>query len=103
MHCAVSRRHNLRAVGPTTSELQLFVHQVQVEQKSCKMSPQDGISIADFLTVADIERAARFYVAVFGACILSSGNSRGAPGYIEIANTRLIVNVGDGLHPTNHR
>src|SRR5271166_893388 len=45
-------------------------------------------------TVADIERSARFYETVFGGRILSRGDSSGAPGYIQIANTWLIVNVG---------
>ena len=29
---------------------------VQIEQKSYEMPPQEGMSIAQFLTVADIER-----------------------------------------------
>ena len=33
--------------------------QVQVEQKSYQMPPQDGFTVAHFLTVADIERSAR--------------------------------------------
>ncbi|MGA9633154.1 MAG: hypothetical protein WA369_12725 [Candidatus Acidiferrales bacterium] len=40
---------------------------VQVEQKSYEMPPKEGISIAYFLTVADVERSARFYEKVFGA------------------------------------
>jgi catechol 2,3-dioxygenase-like lactoylglutathione lyase family enzyme len=40
--------------------------QVQVEQKSYQMPPQDGITVAHFLTVADIERSLRFYETVFG-------------------------------------
>ena len=40
--------------------------QVQVEQKSYQMPPQDGITIAHFITVADVERSARFYEKVFG-------------------------------------
>ena len=39
--------------------------QVQVEQNSYQMPPQDGFTIAHFLTVSDIERSARFYEAVF--------------------------------------
>ena len=70
--------------------------QVQVEQKSCQMPPQDGFTIAHFLTVSDIERSARFYETVFEGHILSGGDSSGAPGYIQIANTWLIVNVGGG-------
>ena len=70
--------------------------QVQVEQKTYQMRPKDGITVAHFLTVADIERSLRFYETVFGGRIVSRGDSRGAPGYIEIANTWLIVNVGGG-------
>ena len=45
--------------------------QVQVEQKRYEMPPREGISIAHFLTVGDIERSARYYEKVFGARILS--------------------------------
>jgi predicted enzyme related to lactoylglutathione lyase len=69
--------------------------QVQVDQKNYQMPPQDGFTIAHFLTVSDIERSARFYERVFGGRILS----RGPPGYIQIANTWLIVNVGGGPTP----
>ena len=34
---------------------------VQIEQKSYEMPPKEGISIAHFLTVADVERSARYY------------------------------------------
>jgi hypothetical protein len=42
---------------------------------------------------------ARFYEKVFGGRILSLGDSKGASGHIQIANTWLIVNVGGGPHP----
>jgi predicted enzyme related to lactoylglutathione lyase len=77
--------------------------QVQVGQKNYQMPPQDGITVAHFITVADIERSLRFYETVFGSRILSRGDSKGAPGYLQIANTWLIVNVGGVRHPTNHR
>ena len=73
--------------------------QVQVEEKNYQMPPQDGFTIAHFLTVSDIERSARFYERVLGGRILSGGDSSGAPGYIQIANTWLIVNVGGGPTP----
>jgi predicted enzyme related to lactoylglutathione lyase len=73
--------------------------EVRVEEQDYKMPPQEGISIAHFLTVADIERSARFYETVFGGRILSKGDTEGAPGYIQIANTWLIVNVGGGPTP----
>lgn len=73
--------------------------EVQVEQKSYRMPPAAEFTVAHFLTVADINRSARFYESVFGGVILSSGDSKGAPGYIRIANTWLIVNVGGGPTP----
>jgi predicted enzyme related to lactoylglutathione lyase len=73
--------------------------QVQVEQKTYLMPPQDGISVTHFLTVADIQRSVEFYAKVFGGPILSRGDSKGAPGYVQIANTWLIVNVGGGPTP----
>ena len=73
--------------------------QVQVEQKVYQMPPQDGITIALFITVTDIERSLRFYEKVFGGRVVSRGDSKGAPGYIQIANTWLIVNVGGGQTP----
>jgi predicted enzyme related to lactoylglutathione lyase len=77
------------------------MNQVQVEQKNYQMPPRDGFTVAHFLTVADIERSARFYETVFGGRILSRGDSEGAPGYIQIANTWLLVNVGGGPTPAN--
>jgi predicted enzyme related to lactoylglutathione lyase len=75
------------------------MNSVLVEQNNYEMPPRDGISIAHFLIVADIERSMRFYERVFGGRVLSMGDSAGAPGYIQIANTWLIVNVGGGPTP----
>src|SRR6202140_5972871 len=72
---------------------------VQVEQKSYEMPPREGFTIAHFLTVTDIDRSARFYEKVFGGRILSRGDSSGAPAYIQIANTWLLVNPGGGPTP----
>jgi catechol 2,3-dioxygenase-like lactoylglutathione lyase family enzyme len=83
----------------TISELESSMNQVEVEQKSYQMPPQDGFTVAHFLTVADVERSLRFYETVFGGRILSRGDSSGAPGYIQIANTWLLVNPGGGPTP----
>jgi putative intracellular protease/amidase/predicted enzyme related to lactoylglutathione lyase len=83
----------------TGSELESSMDSVQIEQRSYEMPPREGISIAHFLTVADIDRSARFYETVFGGRILSRGDSSGAPAYIQIANTWLLVNVGGGPTP----
>jgi catechol 2,3-dioxygenase-like lactoylglutathione lyase family enzyme len=72
---------------------------VQIEQKSYEMPPPEGFTVTLFITVADIERSARFYEKVFGGRILSLGDSQGASGHIQIANTWLIVNVGGGPTP----
>jgi predicted enzyme related to lactoylglutathione lyase len=72
---------------------------VQVDQKNYEMPPREGITVEHFLTVADIDRSMHFYEKVFGGRILSSGDSQGAPGYIQIANSWLIVNVGGGPTP----
>jgi predicted enzyme related to lactoylglutathione lyase len=73
--------------------------EVQVEQKIYQMPPREGFTVTHFLTVADIDRSAGFYEAVFGGRILSRGDSSGAPGYVQIGNTWLIVNVGGGPTP----
>jgi len=57
-----------------------------------------GISIAEFLTVADIERSARYYEKVFDARILSLGDGN-APAYLQLANIWMILNVGGGPTP----
>jgi putative intracellular protease/amidase/predicted enzyme related to lactoylglutathione lyase len=83
----------------TRSELESSMNSVKIDQKSYEMPPLDGFTVAHFLTVADIERSARFYETVFGGRILSRGDTKGAPGYIQIANTWLLVNVGGGPTP----
>ena len=80
------------------SELESSMSSVQIEQKSYEMPPREGISIAHFLTVADIERSARYYEKVFGARILSLGDGN-APAYLQLANIWMILNVGGGPTP----
>ena len=50
------------------------MNRVQIEQQSYEMPPRDGFTIAHFLTVADIDRSARFYEKVFGGRVLSRGD-----------------------------
>jgi catechol 2,3-dioxygenase-like lactoylglutathione lyase family enzyme len=78
-----------------SKESQLSTGSIQIEQKSYEMPPREGITIAEFLTVADIERSARYYEKVFGARILSLGDGD-APGYLQLANIWMILNVGGG-------
>jgi putative intracellular protease/amidase/catechol 2,3-dioxygenase-like lactoylglutathione lyase family enzyme len=80
------------------SELESSVNSVRIEQKSYEMPPREGISIAHFLTVADVERSARYYEKVFGARILTMGDGN-APPYLQLANIWMILNVGGGPTP----
>jgi len=75
------------------------MNSVKVEQKSYEMPPREGFTVTHFLTVADVDRSLRFYETVFGGRILSRGDVKGAPGYIQIANTWLLVNAGGGPTP----
>jgi len=82
----------------TVSESDSPMNSVQIEHKSYEMPPRDGISVAQFLTVADIERSARYYEKVFDAQVLSLGDGN-APGYLQLANIWMILNVGGGPTP----
>ena len=70
----------------------------QVAQASSELPPREGVSIAHFLTVSDIERSASFYEKVFGARILTLGDGN-SPAYIKLANIWMILNVGGGPTP----
>jgi catechol 2,3-dioxygenase-like lactoylglutathione lyase family enzyme len=80
------------------SDLEESMNEVQVGQKSYEMPPKDGFSIAHFLTVADIQRSLNYYEKVFGARILSRGDGN-APGYLQLGNIWMIINVGGGPTP----
>jgi predicted enzyme related to lactoylglutathione lyase len=69
---------------------------VRIEEKSYEMPPKEGLSIAHFLTVTDIQRSINYYEKVFGARVLSRGDVNGAPGYLQLANIWMIINVGGG-------
>ena len=75
------------------------MNSVKIEHNTYQMPPLEGFTVALFITVADIDRSIRFYETVFGGQVLSRGDSQGAPGYVQIANTWLIVNVGGGPTP----
>jgi predicted enzyme related to lactoylglutathione lyase len=72
---------------------------VQVEQKSYEMPPRVGFTVAHFLTVADIDRSARWYEKVFDGRILSMPDGSGSPAYLQFANIWMILNVGGGPTP----
>ena len=82
----------------TGSELESSMNGVQIDGNSYEMPPREGISIAHFLTVTDIDRSLNYYEKIFGARILSRGDGN-APGYLQLANIWMILNVGGGPTP----
>ena len=77
--------------------------QVQVEQKTYQMPPQDGITIAHFLTVADVRRSLRFYRNGLRRSRSEQGRQQRRAGVHQIANTWLLVNPGVVRHLINRR
>ena len=62
-----------------------------------QLFPKEGFVVTHFLTVADVNRSAEFYVRIFGGTVVRSGE----PTVIQLANSWLIVNVGGG--PTDDK
>ena len=62
-----------------------------------QLPPKEGFILTHFLTVADVERSAEFYVRALGGHIVRSGE----PTIIQIANSWLIVDIGGG--PTDDK
>jgi predicted enzyme related to lactoylglutathione lyase len=63
------------------------------------MPLRKGFTVTHFITVADMDRPADFYEKVFGGRVMSRGDSKGASGHIQIANTWLIVKRRGGPTP----
>ncbi len=61
------------------------------------LPPTESFVVTYFITVADVNRSAEFYVRIFGGTIVRSGE----PTIIQLANSWLIVNVGGG--PTDDK
>ena len=76
---------------------------VQVEQKSYEMPPREGFSVAHFLTVADIDRSARFYEKVFGGRILSKATAKARPRTFRSRIPGSLSTSGAGRPPTSRR
>ena len=70
-----------------------------MDSANYEMPPREGFTVAHFLTVADVERSARFYETVFGGRIATMGDSIGAPAFVQIANAWLILYYGGGPTP----
>jgi lactoylglutathione lyase len=68
-----------------------------VNQTHYDIEPKHGFTVAHFLTVAHIGRAAKFYVDVLGGTKVEDGE----PTTVQLANTWIILNRGGG--PTDDK
>jgi predicted enzyme related to lactoylglutathione lyase len=59
--------------------------------------PTEGIIVTHFAVAEDIARTARFYSDVLGGTIVFA--APGAPTFVKLANTWVIINVGGGPTP----
>ncbi len=62
-----------------------------------QLPPKEGFVLTHFLTVADVQRSAEFYLRILGGTLVRSGE----PTILHIANSWLILNVGGG--PTDDK
>ena len=74
---------------------------VRVDSKDYRMPPSEGLTVAYFLTVADVVRSTSFYETVFGARITDRGVPLSGRVFIQLANAWIIVYVGGG--PTDDK
>ena len=56
---------------------------------------EEGFYVTHFLTVADQESSAKFYVDVLGGKVVKAKN----PCYIKLSNSWIILNSGGGSTP----
>ncbi len=68
-----------------------------IEREDYQLPPKEGFVLTHFLTVADVNRSAEFYLRILGGTVVRSGE----PTIIQIANSWLILNVGGG--PTDDK
>jgi lactoylglutathione lyase len=68
-----------------------------VNREQYEYTPKDGFVLTYFLTVADVQRSAEFYLRIFGGKTIRAGE----PTIIEIVNNWIVLNVGGG--PTDDK
>ncbi len=68
-----------------------------IKRRDYQLPPKEGLILTHFLTVADVNRSAEFYLRILGGNIVREGE----PTIIQIANSWLILNVGGG--PTDDK
>ena len=75
------------------------MNKVEVEQKTIRCRRRMDLRSPSFLPSPRSNGRFDFTKRSSGVRLLSRGDSNGLPGYIQIANTWLIVNVGGGPTP----
>ena len=60
-------------------------------------APSEGMAITHFLVATDVDKTARFYADVLGGEVVFE--APGAPTFVKLANTWVIVNEGGGPTP----
>jgi lactoylglutathione lyase len=68
-----------------------------MQQTQYEVPPKQGFVLTHFLTVADLKRAAAFYVDVLGGTQIREGE----PTVVQLVNSWVILNVGGG--PTDDK
>jgi lactoylglutathione lyase len=71
--------------------------ETMINREDYHLPPKEGFVLTHFLTVADVNRSAEFYLRILGGTVVRSGE----PTIIHIANSWLILNVGGG--PTDDK
>ncbi len=66
-------------------------------QQRYEIPPKEGFVVTQFLTVADVTRAMKFYTEVLDATVVREGE----PAIVALANSWIIFNVGGG--PTDDK
>jgi lactoylglutathione lyase len=69
----------------------------KADEHKYEYAPKEGFVLTHFLTVADIQRSAEFYLRIFGGKIIRSSE----PTIIQIANSWIVLNLGGG--PTDDK
>lgn len=66
-------------------------------ERSDVPAPEEGFLTTHFVVAADVDRTARFYSHVLGGEVVFA--AEGAPTFVKLANTWVIVNSGGGPTP----
>src|SRR5258707_12467960 len=92
--CGVSQETHIKYILRTGSlAITIFAREkIMTTSQNYQLPPKEGFVLTHFLTVADVQRSAEFYLRILGGTLVRSGE----PTILRIANSWLIWNVGGG-------